>query len=120
MPINDSVYNYNANTATVSGGTTINGQTFATAGTYTVTPTFYYTTGSTPSYARANLSWGGNVSSADDSLIEALFTLKPRLRKKYKGDTEKFRTDLLDAAQQRKEEDATRKLSDLLGIEGDI
>lgn len=54
---------------------------------------------------------------SDVDVIDALFTLKPRLKKKYKGNREAFRKDLLAAAEHKREIDAVLKLDDLLGIE---
>ena len=50
-----------------------------------------------------------------DVIAEALFTLKPKLKKKYKGDKAKFLEDLMWAAQHRKEEDAVEKISAFIG-----
>lgn len=92
-----------------TSGTTANSNLITNySGTFTVTPEYY-----APTYARKSLSWQGS----DMDVIDALFALKPKLKKKYKGVRDSFRKDLIAAAEHRKALDATIKLDDLLSFE---
>lgn len=104
--------NSNKVTLSVPAGETVNGQTFIASGTYTIEPTYF----AGPAYARQSLSWGAKKED-DVDVIDALFALKPRLKKKYKGDREAFRKDLIDAAEFKRQARAIDKLDDLLEIE---
>lgn len=57
----------------------------------------------------------GAMSYSSDTIAEALFTLKPKLKKKYKGDKAKFLEDLMWAAQRAKENQAAEKISEYIG-----
>lgn len=70
----------------------------------------------TSSYSSA-LSWGNVGTVADSKVAQALFTLKPAIKKKYKGDTAKFISDLLDAADRKRKVDAFDRIDRLLDIE---
>lgn len=71
----------------------------------------------TSSYYSSALSWGNVGTVADSKVAQALFTLKPAIKKKYKGDTAKFISDLLDAADRKRKVDAFDRIDRLLDIE---
>lgn len=94
--------NYNPNTAINTNYITTTGTTTAGA---TVTPTF---------------SWEGNKMANTPTafeIAEALFVLKPKLRKKYKNCADALLNDIIAAADGKNSWNAAQKLGSVLGLE---
>lgn len=104
----------NSVTFDVPNGTTINGNTFAAGGTYDVTATY---TLDSPAYERKTLTWEGSLGTEEGKVIEALFALKPKLKKRFKGDKAEFKKALLAAAEEKYALDALDKLRGPLALD---